>query len=117
MAKTLAKLERFDELEPVADRLTDQVRMQLVSMSPATIDRLLKPAKGARYRRALAATAPGAMLRSSISVRCAMDEMEQAPGFFEIDLVTHCGHSLKGEFAWTLTATVVFTGWRRESSD
>jgi len=31
--------------------------------------------------------------------------MEQAPGFFEIDLVAHCGHSLKGEHAWTLTAT------------
>jgi hypothetical protein len=39
MAKTLAQLERFDELEPVADRLTDQVRIQLVSMSPATVDR------------------------------------------------------------------------------
>jgi hypothetical protein len=111
MAQTLAQLERFDELEPAADRLTNQVRIQLVSMSPATIDRLLKPAKAARYPRALAATAPGAMLRSSISIRQVMDEMEQTPGFFEIDLVAHCGHSLKGEFAWTLTATDVFTGW------
>jgi len=40
-----------------------------------------------------------------------MDEMEKAPGFFEIDLVAHCGHTLKGEHAWTLTATDVFTGW------
>lgn len=37
--------------------------------------------------------------------------MEQAPGFFEIDLVAHCGHTLKGEHAWTLTATDVFTRW------
>jgi len=40
-----------------------------------------------------------------------MDEMEQAPGFFEIDLVAHCGHTLKGEHAWTLTATDVYLGW------
>ena len=25
--------------------------------------------------------------------------------------VAHCRHSLKGEHAWTLTATDVFTGW------
>jgi transposase InsO family protein len=40
-----------------------------------------------------------------------MDEMEKVPGFFEIDLVAHCGHSLKGEHAWTLTATDVYLGW------
>jgi hypothetical protein len=40
-----------------------------------------------------------------------MDEIEQAPGSFEIDLVTHCGHILKGQFAWTLAATNVFTDW------
>ena len=33
------------------------------------------------------------------------------PGFFGVDLVAHCGHTLKGEHAWTLTATDVFLGW------
>ena len=80
-------------------------------MSPATIDRLLKPTKQARYPAAKSATRPGATLRSSIVVRRAMDKMEQAPGFFEIDLVAHCGHSLKGEHAWPLTATDVYLGW------
>lgn len=74
-------------------------------MSPATIDQLFKPTKQARYPAATSATRPGATLRSSIVVRRAMDEMEQAPGFFEIDLVVHCGHSLKGEHAWTPLAT------------
>jgi len=40
-----------------------------------------------------------------------MDEMEKAPGFLEINLVAHCGHTLKGEHAWTLTATDVYLGW------
>ncbi|MCW2131217.1 hypothetical protein B0G38_000359 [Arthrobacter sp. VKM Ac-2550] len=80
-------------------------------MSPATIDRRLKPAKDARYPQAVSATAPGSTLRSSLQVRQAMDEMEQESSFFEIDLVAHCGHRLKGEHAWTLTATDIFTGW------
>jgi hypothetical protein len=111
MAPTLAQLEAFGELGKVADRLSPAVRGQLVAMSAATIDRMLKPTKAARYPAAKSATRPGATLRSSISVRQAMDEMEKSPGFFEIDLVAHCGHSLKGEHAWTLTATDVYLGW------
>lgn len=111
MASTLSELEAFGELDQVSDRLTEEVRAQLVAMSPATIDRMLRPTRRARYPRAKSATRPGATLRSSIGVRQAMDEMEQAPGFFEIDLVAHCGHTLKGEHAWTLTVTDVFLGW------
>ncbi len=104
-------VETFGELEAVADRLEETVREQLLAISPATIDRMLRPTKDARYPAAKSATRPGAALRSSIGVRQAMDEMEQAPGFFEIDLVAHSGHTLKGEHAWTLTATDVFLGW------
>lgn len=100
----------------VADRLSAQVREQLVTMSPATIDRLLKPTKEARYPAAKSATRPGATLRSSIVARRALDKMEQAPGFFEIDLVAHCGHTLRGEHAWTLTATDVYLGWTENIS-
>jgi len=95
MAPTLAQLETFGELEPVADRLEETVREQLLAISPATIDRMLRPTKNARYPAAKSATRPGAALRSSIGVRQAMDEMEQAPGFFGVDLVAHCGHTLK----------------------
>ena len=111
MAPTVAQLEAFGELGKVADRLSAEVREQLTAMSSATIDRLLKPTKEARYPAAKSTTRPGATLRSSIVVRRAMDKMEQAPGFFEIDLVAHCGHTLKGEHAWTLTATDVYLGW------
>jgi hypothetical protein len=89
MAPTVAQLEALGELGKVADRLSSAVWEQLVAMSPATIDRLLKPAKQARYPAAKSATRPGATLRSSIVVRRAMGKMEQAPGFFEIDLVAH----------------------------
>jgi len=111
MADTLSQLEAFGELDQVSHRLTESVREQLLAMSPATIDRMLRPTKRARYPAAKSATRPSATLRSSIGVRQVMDEMEHAPGFFEIDLVAHCGHTLKGEHAWTLTMTDVYLGW------
>jgi hypothetical protein len=111
MADTVDRLVRFGELRTSGERLTAQVRAELAAMSPATIDRYLAPTKAARYPDARSATRPGATLRGELAVRRAMDDMEARPGFFEIDLVAHCGHSLKGEHAWTLTATDVFTGW------
>jgi hypothetical protein len=91
--------------------LSDDVWDELIAMSPATNDRYLAPTKAQRYPQAKSATRAGDTLRSTIAVRKAGDEMEQAPGFIEADLVAHCGHTLAGEFLWTLTATDVFTGW------
>lgn len=111
MEDTVDRLVRFGELRTSGDRLTPEVRGELMAMSPATIDRYLAPTKAARYPDAKSATRPGATLRGELAVRRAMDDMETRPGFFEIDLVAHCGHSLKGEHAWTLTATDVLIGW------
>jgi len=105
----LPKLQAFGELNE--KRLTPAVRTQLLTVSGATIDRLLKPTKDAAKPKGLCATRPGPLLRNSITVRKAGDEHEQAPGFIEADLVVHCGPNLAGEYARTLTATDVFTGW------
>jgi len=51
------------------------------------------------------------LLRSSIKVRKAGDEVEAQPGFFEGDTVAHCGPTLKGEFARTVNLTDVRIGW------
>ena len=56
-------------------------------------------------------TKPSVLLRNSITVRRAGDEVEAEPGFFEGDTVAHCGPTLKGEFARTLNLTDVHTGW------
>lgn len=51
------------------------------------------------------------MLRSSIQIRKAGDEVEATPGFFEGDTVAHCGPTLKGESARTVNLTCMRTGW------
>ena len=79
-------------------------------MSPATIARYLAPIKKAGAK-GQAATRPGSMLRNSITIRKAGDEVEAEPGFFEVDTVAHCGPALKGEFARTVNMTDVRTGW------
>ncbi|WP_256843040.1 integrase catalytic domain-containing protein [Ornithinimicrobium cryptoxanthini] len=80
-------------------------------MSAATIDRYLKPSKAADAISGHSTTKPSPLLRSSIGIRKAGDEVEQEPGFFEVDTVAHCGPTTKGEYARTLNLTCVFTGW------
>ncbi|MGV1080930.1 MAG: integrase catalytic domain-containing protein [Candidatus Nanopelagicales bacterium] len=104
-------LERHGELVDGVDRYSPGVREELLSMSPASIDRYLKPAKATDQIRGVATTKPSPLLRSSIKVRKAGDEVEAEPGFFEGDTVAHCGPTLKGEFARTLNLTDVHTGW------
>lgn len=111
MGDTLERLARFDEFGRVTDRATDAVLAELRSMSAATIDRYLKPHKATLDPIALSGTRPGRILRSSIPVRTAMDDDVDQPGFFEWDTVAHCGHTLVGEFLWTLSATDVLLGW------
>ena len=109
MSIWLPKLEQFGELD--SQRLTEHTRSQLLAVSGATIDRMLKPTRDSSHLFGLSGTKAGLLLRNSIQVRKAGDEHEQAPGFVEADLVLHCGASLKGEFVHTLTVTDVFTGW------
>ncbi len=111
MQLQLAGLERHGELVDGADRYSDQVGRELLSMSAATIDRYLKGAKATDQIRGVSTTKPSPLLRSSIKVRKAGDEVEAEPGFFEGDTVAHCGPTLKGEFARTLNLTDVHTGW------
>lgn len=111
MAIQLDGLERHRELVDGVDRYSRAVRAELLSMSPASIDRYLKPAKATDQIKGASTTKPSPLLRSAIKIRKAGDEVEAEPGFFEGDTVAHCGPTLKGEFARTLNLTDVHTGW------
>jgi len=66
--------------------------------------------------KGISTTKPSPLLRNSISIRTCADEAPDAPGVIEADTVAHCGPTLIGEFARTLTMTDVVIGWTENAS-
>lgn len=99
-------LERHGEL-----RLDQQTKTRLLTLSPATADRLLQPERQRNKPHGLGTTKPGTLTKDAIPIRTFADWDEAQPGFSEIDLVAHGGESAKGEYLHTLTMTDVATGW------
>jgi hypothetical protein len=89
--------------------LNDEDKLQLLTMSERTINRLLKPFR-ARYPKRLGGTKPGSLLKNQIAVKTDQWD-EKVPGFVEGDTVAHCGTSLLGYFVWSLTLTDIYSGW------
>lgn len=103
----LPALERCGELV-----LTDgEVRAKLLAISPATMDRLLAPARARIWDKERSSTKPGTLLKHQIPIRTFADWNEKMPGFLEIDLVAHDGGSSYGEYIQSLDATDIATGW------
>lgn len=50
-------------------KLAEEVKSKLLMMSPATIDRLLKPSKVKYKQRGLCGTKPGSLLKNQIPIR------------------------------------------------
>ena len=100
----IAAMERHGHLA-----LDETVRQHLLTMSAATIDRLLTPIRvtaGERRKRK-----PATKSSRQIPIRTFADWNEPRPGFLEVDFVAHCGDSMQGTFLWSLVATDVCSGW------
>jgi hypothetical protein len=98
-------MERHGHLQ-----LDTEVRRQLLVMSAATMDRLLKPVRDAA-RQGRRRTGINMALRKSIIVRTFSDWNDPPPGFFEMDLVAHCGKSVAGSHVHSLVLTDIASGW------
>ena len=85
------------------------IRNDLLSISAASLDRLLKPLR-LSHPKGLSGTKPGSLLKNQIPIRTHFWD-ETLPGFVEADTVAHCGTSLAGDFVWSLTMTDIVTGW------
>ena len=65
-----------------------------------------------RYRiKGRSTTRPGTLLKKSIPIRTITFLDEAKPGFFEVDLVSHDGGALRGDFNQSLNFTDICTGW------
>ncbi len=106
MPDLVGALERHGELE-----LEAGVRTQLLEISAASIDRLLR-----RHRRGLGlqprrVSSPAGSLKSEIPIRTWSEWNGVEVGSLQADLVLHCGESTEGFYLTTLCAVDVATGW------
>ena len=112
-AKRLAPF--LPELIPVLERwghlsVSPSVRTRLLTISPATIDRLLKVDRQ-KAKQGISTTRPGNLLKHQIQIRTFADWNDVIPGFFEADLVSQCGGRAEGSFLNTLVLTDISSGW------
>lgn len=90
--------------------LDPDLRARLLAASPATLDRLLRPVRARYGGQGLGGTKPGSLLRHHIPIRTTSLDLT-VPGHLEADAVAHCGHSLAGDFVWSLTFTDIASAW------
>jgi Integrase core domain len=104
LPRLVEAMERHGHLD-----LDLHVRERVLSISAATIDRLLVPVRsraGSRRKRR-----GRKKIKARVPVRTFGDWDEPLPGFLEIDFVAHCGGTISGAFIHSLVATDVCSGW------
>lgn len=107
LPELIAALERHDEVT-----LSTEQRTALLQISPATIDRLLRPVRRQYRRHGRATTSPSlAALRAQVPLRTFGEWTNVPPGHLQADLLAHCGESTLGFYLTSLLAIDVATGW------
>lgn len=97
--------------------ISSEHRSQLLSMSPSTIERLIRSYKKENRKRIFCTTRPSRSKDLMIRIPTRQQNFT-APscGFIEGDTVAHCGTSLQGVFAWTLNTVDHKSLWTEQES-
>jgi len=106
LTELIEVLEKYGEIN-----LTREVKEKLLTISPATIDRLLAPIRKKQQIKGKSTTRPGSLLKKSIPIRTFSEWDNKRPGFFEVDLVSHDGGNLRGDVIQSVNFTDIATGW------
>jgi hypothetical protein len=91
--------------------LAPEIRIGLLAMSAATIDRALRAVREQAGRSIRHKSVPSAAIKRAVPVRTFDGWDNPPPGFVEADLVSHSGPVAKGSFVQTLVLTDIATGW------
>jgi len=110
--KRLAQMRKLwlPHYEQRYGKLAAELKAKVLRISPAQIDRLLRPHKAGQRRRGRCGTKPGGLLKNHIPIRTDNWDIT-GPGYLEADTVAHCGDSLEGDFIWSVTYTDIHSGW------
>ena len=100
----LPALERNGHLN-----LEIEIRGNILSMSAATIDRLLQMPRRTTLTKKPLRIVPEP--RRRIKMRTFADWNEPLPGNMEMDLVAHCGDVNRGSYIHSLVLTDISSGW------
>ena len=90
--------------------LPEAFKKKLLRISPAQIDRLLRPARVQHPKKGLSTTRPGTLLRHAVPTRSGPPDTTR-PGSVEADTVAHCDDSTEGDYVHSLTFTELYSGW------
>lgn len=93
--------------------ISQKTAVALLSISPTSMDRILKPIRAQYTRHGRATTKPGTLLRKQVQVKTNQWD-ETRPGFLEADTVAHCGSSTEGTYINTLDCVDIATGWTEQ---
>lgn len=100
-------LERYGKLS-----LDPAVKTKLLQISASSIDRVLSDTRQAASQKRKRSTGAATAVRRSIRVRTFNDWNDPPPGFFESDMVEHCGGpKYDGFYVHSLVMTDIATAW------
>lgn len=102
--------EWLDHHERRSAPLPKAFKEKILGISPAQIDRLLRPARVQHPKKGLSTTRPGTLLRHAVRTRSG-PPITTRPGSVEADTVAHCDDSTEGDYVNSLTFTELFSGW------
>lgn len=102
--------EWLDHYERRSAPLPEAFKKKLLKISPAQIDRLLRPSRVGHPKKGLSTTRPGTLLRHAVPTRHGPPDTTRI-GSVEADTVAHCDDSTEGDYVNSLTFTELYSGW------
>jgi len=95
------------------EKCPPHLRPLILEMSVSTLGRFLKEIQGSlETQHGISTTCPARFMKNKVPLFLdTLDQKIDRPGFTQSDTVAHCGNSVSGEFANSLTLTDIFSTW------
>ena len=104
------EIDRLIKLKEV--ECSEEVREKLKKITSSTIDRKLKHEKEVlKFNLKYSTKKKDMVLLNQVPIKTSIDLDRTLTGNIQMDCVEHCGGSVSGQYANTLTSVDIFSGW------